>query len=64
MNTPKSVACSKVIVGTRGSVVFTVGKWAEPHHPKIDNAKKTFLSHLDGAVRNSPRFAPFGARCN
>jgi len=34
---------SAAIVGIRGCVVLTVARWARPHNPKIDNAKKVFF---------------------
>src|SRR6266436_1358098 len=56
------VICSSLvaIVGTRGSVVFTVARWAHPHDAKIDNAK-TILFH-DFIVRSAIRFDRARAR--
>src|SRR6266404_357756 len=57
-----SLSSLAAIVGTRGSVVFTVARWAQPHSAKIDNAKTT-LFH-DFIVGFAIRFEPSQARCN
>src|SRR5437870_13695605 len=57
-----SLSSLAAIVGTRGSVVLTVARWAQPHHAKIDNAIKAFF-HGFIVVRFAVRFELAPARC-
>src|SRR5438552_13939322 len=57
-----SLSSLKPIVGTRGCVVLTVARWAQPHDAKIDNAKTIFFH--DFIVRFAIRFERARARYN
>src|SRR5438552_8787880 len=60
--TSVSLSSLAAMVGTRGCVVLTVARWAQPHHAKIDNAIKAFF-HDFIVVRFAVRFERARARC-